>query len=96
MCQDKFEKEFLACLDELRAGTCSKESKILIKGLKRELPKELEEQATCFLFQKVLACSRLLLVGDEQKKRKWEKQEGRNCNAMTTCTNSSVVEPDLV
>ena len=53
MRQDESEKEFLACLDELRAGTCSKESEIVIQGLKRELLDELEEQATHIFFRKV-------------------------------------------
>ena len=50
MRQDESEKEFLACLDELRAGTCSTESEILIQELKRELPEELEEEATHIFF----------------------------------------------
>ena len=48
MRQDESEKEFLACLDELRAGNCSTESDIFIQGLKRELSEELEEEATHF------------------------------------------------
>ena len=53
MRQDESEKEFLACLDELRAGTCSTESDIFIQGLKRELSEELEEEATHIFFRKV-------------------------------------------
>ena len=54
--QNKSEKEFLACLDELRAGTCSTESEILIQGLMRELPEELEEEATHFFGRYRLGC----------------------------------------
>ena len=53
MRQDETEKQFIACQDELRAGTCSKDSEILIQGLERDLPEELKEEATLIFFRKI-------------------------------------------